>query len=96
MSHRRTLENRAAAALSVAALGATALAPYAQATPVDHVAPAASRPTTKAVLTARCLDRTVPLTVEEKRLAARLPDPAAPSRLSRMTFAQDMIAGGGL
>ena len=95
MSHRRTLEHRAAAALSVAALGATALAPYAQATPLSSAAPATSRPGHTAVLSARCLDRTVPLTVEEQRLAARMPDPAAPSRLSRMPFAQEMIAGGG-
>ncbi|MDO5627838.1 MAG: hypothetical protein Q4G43_05890 [Mobilicoccus sp.] len=47
------------------------------------------------ILRADCLDPTVPLTREEQRLSARLPDPADPSRLARRTFAQQMIHGGG-
>lgn len=62
-----------------------------------HAAPAPPAPDTgaSAVLRAPCLDASLPLSVEERRLAARMPDPADPSRLAATAFAQDMIAGGG-
>ncbi|WP_226343922.1 hypothetical protein [Agilicoccus flavus] len=48
-----------------------------------------------AVPTAPCLDARVGLSVEERRLSARLPDPADPSRLAGESFAAQMVAGGG-
>lgn len=48
-----------------------------------------------AVLSADCLDPDIDLSVEERRLAARLPDPKDPSRLASRTFAAGMISGGG-
>lgn len=60
---------------------------------------AAALPTTTsgstAVLSAPCLDSDVPLSVEEQRLRARMPDPDDPSRLNDTAFAHDMISGGG-
>ena len=47
-------------------------------------------------LLARCLDTGTVLSVEESRLTAVLPDNADPSRPQSMSFAQQMIIGGGL
>ncbi len=47
------------------------------------------------VLTAPCLDPTVPLVVEEARLPFTLPDNSDPSVLQSTSFAQQMIEGAG-
>ena len=43
------------------------------------------------ILTASCLDPTVPLVVEEARLPNTLPDNTDPSKLQSESFAQQMI-----
>ncbi|GAB3679404.1 hypothetical protein [Angustibacter aerolatus] len=79
----------------MAALAATALGlgVLAVATPAlsSQAAPKGPRTT----LTARCLDPEVALSVEERRLENRLPDPADPSKLQRSPFARQMIVGAG-
>jgi hypothetical protein len=47
------------------------------------------------ILTASCLDNTVPLVVEEARLPNTLPDNSDPSKLQSKSFAQQMIEGAG-
>lgn len=47
------------------------------------------------VLTAPCLDPTVPLVVEEARLPFTLPDNSDPAILQSTSFAQQMIEGAG-
>lgn len=47
------------------------------------------------VVRSSCLDARVPLSVEESRLASRLPDPTNPALLQRTPFAQQMIDGAG-
>nr|WP_284289020.1 hypothetical protein [Angustibacter aerolatus] len=79
----------------MAALAATALGlgVLAVATPAlsSQAAPKGPRTT----LTARCLDPEVALSVEERRLENRLPDPADPSKPQRSPFARQMIVGAG-
>lgn len=86
MTHRR-----------VAVLLSTAAA-VALAAPASAAHASSPTPTTRpgsGVLRAACLDASAPLSVEERRLDARLPDPADPSRLTATSFAQDVIVGGG-
>src|SRR5262245_34203838 len=47
------------------------------------------------ILTASCLDPSVPLAVEEARLPNTLPDNANPAMLQSKSFAQQMIEGAG-
>src|SRR4030095_10566076 len=47
------------------------------------------------VLTAPCLDPTVPLVVEEARLPNKMPDASNPAVLASKPFSQQMIEGAG-
>ena len=60
-------------------------------TEVQAPAPVGSQ----ALLTAPCLNPAVPLSVEENRLAFKLPDNSNPAVLQRTTFAQQIIEGAG-
>lgn len=50
---------------------------------------------TDALLNAHCLDATVPLSVEQRRLNLTLPSDTDPSHLASTSLAAEMIAGGG-
>ena len=57
------------------------------------VAALAAVPAFGQILTASCLDNSVPLVVEEARLPNKLPDNSDPSKLQSKSFAQQMIEG---
>src|SRR5688572_31965253 len=82
MSRPRTAVRVRAGAVALALCASTALA-----APV--AAQAAPRPG------AECLDPSIPLSVEESRLPARLPDAADPTVPAPRTYARTVIEGGG-
>ena len=63
--------------------------------PVQASAGTPAGPALGAALSARCIDSHVGLSVEESRLAARLPRASNPARLQGASFARKMIYGSG-
>ena len=96
---RRTPFPRATAATAMASAAALVAATFLG-TPAAQAADGEKVPETAVVrgapiLTAGCLDRGVPLTIEERRLVGTLPRNDDPSRLQAKPFAQQMIEGAG-
>ena len=77
---------------SLVLIGASALA--ASGATRGSLARADSTPVS-ALLTSPCLNQTVQLSVEEKRLSSTLPENSDPSVLQSSSFAEQMITGGG-
>lgn len=90
MSTPRTAARVRAGAVALALCATTALAaPAAAQVPALVAAPATAPSTTG------CLDPSIPLSVEESRLTARLPDAADPTVPAGKTYARTIIEGGG-
>ena len=89
MRYLRTMRSAVSVA-SVAVLG-LGLAGTASSAPTSGPSDKSDR----ATLTASCLDATVALSVEERRLISTLPDNDNPALLQQKPFAQQMIEGAG-
>ncbi|MGW2093812.1 hypothetical protein [Promicromonospora sukumoe] len=93
MPRRRTRVRASAAALALCATTALAGPAVAQEGPAaGQPGPAAAQPGGPA---ARCLDPDIPLSAEESRLTAYLPDAADPTVAAGATYARTIIEGGG-
>ncbi|MFC6509221.1 hypothetical protein ACFQBY_12225 [Promicromonospora citrea] len=89
---RRTARTTTRVRAGAVALALTATA--ALAAPATAAAPLPAAPT--AAQGGGCLDPDLPLSVEERRLTARLPDAADPTVPATATYARTVIEGGGL
>ncbi|WP_454860267.1 hypothetical protein [Promicromonospora soli] len=97
MSTPRTAVRVRAGAAALALCATTALAAPASAGALSDGAPAAvgDPAGTAPPSGSGCLDQSIPLSVEERRLPARLPDAADPTVPADKTYARTVIEGGG-